>query len=898
MPRPSFAVRRVALFASLVPLALQPRPSTAAETATDRVVVEGLGALDVRLSPASVVTDRTRFVVGPDRAHDWDRQRVRARRGEVPGEPGSHVFFVESAAGRSGYLDRNGDRHWISDRAVAERPKAHAGLSPDARLCGCGEPARRAAPPIGTERLLGVPETTRVVELAVETDHELFSLIGDVDGTIDYIVELYSAVSDIFERDLAVRLELTYVRVWDTPDDLFNQPEPLQPFRQYWNQNMADVDRDVAQLLSGRRDLPWGGIAYLSALCGDRGYSVVGYALGFVPDLDAPSIYHYDVVVCAHELGHNLGANHTHSYGLDDCFNLSAPPQRGTIMSYCSQSVSGGNAVSDLRFHTYVQARVREYLASIACDHRDCDGDGVDDAEEIANGAEADSNLNGVPDSCEDCDGDGVLDDAEIAAGAPDLDGNLVPDECEADCNSNGVPDALDIALGTSLDLHADGVPDECEADCDGDGVSDYTQLMANMSLDLDRNRILDSCEDCDGDGTMDLEALDGALDAWVATHDPDQPLHRVHAVVGTRVTGSQEGEVAEINDLLVVADGTFVVSCGERDRVARFDRRGHFLGDLAAAGTGGLVEPTGMAVGPSDGLLYVASRGSNAVLRFDLAQGALVDAFVASGGGGLVTPFGLAFGPDGSLFVSGDDGQIRRYGIDGRFLGIFVAASANGGLVSPRGMLFMPDGNLIVASLGTNELLEYDGSTGAFLGKFNRGGTSTALTLDEPWGLRLGPNGNLFVARHHVDPGGTGGGLFDGDIAELHVNSSRLYEFDAESGNFIRSYVTGHDTGIWQPTAFDFLPAEGLDCNGNRVPDACDILSGRSADLDGDGVPDECGRGGHAPEDLDHDGFIGGSDLALLLANWLGRGVGDIDESGSVDGGDLARLLSAWAAP
>ncbi|MGA0173066.1 MAG: hypothetical protein ACO3NL_05365, partial [Phycisphaerales bacterium] len=80
--------------------------------------------------------------------------------------------------------------------------------------------------------------------------------------------------------------------------------------------------------------------------------------------------------------------------------------------------------------------------------------------------------------------------------------------------------------------------------------------------------------------------------------------------------------------------------------------------------------------------------------------------------------------------------------------------------------------------------------------------------------------------------------------------------------------------------------------------PDACDILSGRSADLDGDGVPDECGRGGHAPEDLDHDGFIGGSDLALLLANWLGRGVGDIDESGSVDGGDLARLLSAWAAP
>jgi hypothetical protein len=49
------------------------------------------------------------------------------------------------------------------------------------------------------------------------------------------------------------------------------------------------------------------------------------------------------------------------------------------------------------------------------------------------------------------------------------------------------------------------------------------------------------------------------------------------------------------------------------------------------------------------------------------------------------------------------------------------------------------------------------------------------------------------------------------------------------------------------------------------------------------------------APEDLNGDGSINGGDLAVLLNNWGGSGVGDIDGNGTVDGGDLARILSAW---
>jgi hypothetical protein len=49
-------------------------------------------------------------------------------------------------------------------------------------------------------------------------------------------------------------------------------------------------------------------------------------------------------------------------------------------------------------------------------------------------------------------------------------------------------------------------------------------------------------------------------------------------------------------------------------------------------------------------------------------------------------------------------------------------------------------------------------------------------------------------------------------------------------------------------------------------------------------------------PADLDGNGRVDGIDLALLLGNWLGAGVGDIDGSGVVDAGDLALLLNSWS--
>ncbi len=138
----------------------------------------------------------------------------------------------------------------------------------------------------------------------------------------------------------------------------------------------------------------------------------------------------------------------------------------------------------------------------------DCNGNGVDDSEDISNGTSEDCNGNGVPDECEpDCDGDGLPDACE-----EDCNGNGTPDDCEslADCNANGTPDVCE----SFADCNGNGVPDECEADCDGDGLPDAceedcdgngTPDDCDSFGDCNGNGIPDECEaDCDGDGLPD----------------------------------------------------------------------------------------------------------------------------------------------------------------------------------------------------------------------------------------------------------------------------------------------------------------------------------------------------------------------------------------------------------
>ena len=158
-----------------------------------------------------------------------------------------------------------------------------------------------------------------------------------------FVVQLYGAVSSLYMRDVNARVDLSFVRVWEDENDGYNAPVPLGSFRDHWNNNMGHVERDVAQLLTGRRNLPYGGVAYLPGLCSEFAYSVTGYIVGAFPSLDAPSFGHWDVIVTAHELGHNCGGvcgevliAHEHPFRLG---HLPGNPQ---ALQVCRYPVAGG----------------------------------------------------------------------------------------------------------------------------------------------------------------------------------------------------------------------------------------------------------------------------------------------------------------------------------------------------------------------------------------------------------------------------------------------------------------------------------------------------------------------------------------------------------------------------
>ena len=829
--------------------------------------------LEVELDvvPFRVTRGDTRFVLGrkdaPDEALDFDPSEVTLLRGEVVGRPGSRVVLALRDGRHTGQIDLGPGqpRYWISSRgadgelleageaSVFEAIAAPA-LPPDVPLCGVEGEARKtlgsatAPQPLGLE---AEPEP-RVglldLELAVETDYEFFTLFGDATDTAAYLVALYGQVSDIYVRDADTRVELVFARIWDQPDDLFNDvdPSPLTDFRNYWNSNMGGVSRDVAQLLSGRRDYPFGGQAYLSSLCGLNAYGVVGYAQGAFPDPTIPSPYNYDISVTAHELGHNAGTGHTHDSPnfVDTCDDPFTTPQRGTIMAYCGQTWSGGNSNRDLYFHSRIQQNLDSHIGGASCVVDDCNANGVADATDVSGAASLDLNGNVVPDECEDCNENSVLDPADISGGAPDLNTNGIPDECEPDCNTNSVPDDRDILLGTSLDAYGNDIPDECETDCDASGTSDYTEIQLDMTLDIDRNAALDVCQDCDADATPDLVELAGAHGLWLASGETATPVRRFHATTGVLDATSSGGAGALIaggQDLIIVGGSRVLVSSADDDRVAEFDIAGVYQGDLVAAGSGGLDHPAGLALAPN-GSLLVASHLTHEVLAYDSTTGAFQSPFVTAGLGGLTGPFALSFGPNGNLYVTREDGGVMEYdGSSGALVGTFVDPLDNGGLTTPRGLLFKPDGQLLVTSYGTDQTLEYQRDTGFPLGQWALSGTSTRLNQESPWGLRIGPNGNVFIVRTGEAFGSSapeGGG---NDHAELHLTNAQIYEFDVRTGNFIRAHINGNDHGMEFPTGFDFLPGYTIDCNRNQVQDACDISASTSQDVDFSGIPDEC---------------------------------------------------------
>jgi len=350
--------------------------------------------VSLELERFDVVAPNATLILGTrDGEIEMAKPDVVLLRGHVAGNENSTAYLALSPYGTNGYIDHDGAVYSIATGAFSEAQDLADALrvgdlatliDPNAgpeTACGF-DPEVLELSPVGVMLEPTIPGSRgappcRVANIAIETDWEFSNRLfgGNASAAAAYAVSLLGAISEIYERDVNTRLSVGFLRVWDSNSDPYDpsQGDPLDLVRNHWQANMTATDRTTVHYLTGRTDTGYGGVAYLSALCEDFGFGVSAHLDGTFPyPLVDHSGANWDLVVAAHELGHNFGTGHTHNYNpvIDGCGNGDCSSAfGGTIMSYC-HTCSGGLGNIVLQFHPRVQDVIVAYMDDISggCD--------------------------------------------------------------------------------------------------------------------------------------------------------------------------------------------------------------------------------------------------------------------------------------------------------------------------------------------------------------------------------------------------------------------------------------------------------------------------------------------------------------------------------------------------
>lgn len=130
---------------------------------------------------------------------------------------------------------------------------------------------------------------------------------------------------------------------------------------------------------------------------------------------------------------------------------------------------------------------------------------------------------------------------------------------------------------------------------------------------------------------------------------------------------------------------------------------------------------------------------------------------------------------------------DVRRYGDDGTFKGIFVAAGS-GGLQTPDGLAYGPDGDLYVSSAQQKAVLRFDGKTGALVKPF------ATTNIGRAGYCAWGPDGKLYVCdsgTHSVVRFDSQGGFVDTFVSGGGLNAPTSLLWHGGS-LYVSSYGSG----------------------------------------------------------------------------------------------------------
>ncbi len=327
-------------------------------------------------------------------------------RGTIAGEEDSLVFVAVASSRIDGIIFKNDRRFGIAGRRRVERERgardredldvviAEADVADDIPSDGPGFVCDLENAPIGHRpRLSDVVQDLKVasngslstasarwvINLAVETDYELYLNAGSTTGNVTtFIGSLVGAMSAIYNRELNAQVVLSSLTInssvsdpfnvvpgsagtWNGSPVTFSTYHAMLEFGDRWHNSPPSASpRSTTALISGKSQTS--GIAWVDVLC-DSDFSTsfdsptgVGhwggrytYNGGVDPPADLsvpnpefnaptytmPSSNYWPLMQISHETGHNVQSGHTH------CITLSAADQATYGRAYVDQCYAG-----------------------------------------------------------------------------------------------------------------------------------------------------------------------------------------------------------------------------------------------------------------------------------------------------------------------------------------------------------------------------------------------------------------------------------------------------------------------------------------------------------------------------------------------------------------------------
>ena len=259
-------------------------------------------------------------------------------KGKVSGDENSNVRLTIENTKIEGYFDANGERFFIESARRYSRfadkndlvVYRQTDLRNDASfICHSDLSAKiERGREMISANAVSSPQTLRVIEIATEADLQYVTALGGANQANAEILSILNMTEGIYETELRLTIRVVYQHVWTTADPFggANTPTLLSSFQSYWNANHTNIQRDATHLFTGKSFALSSGYALIGEICD----AVNAYALSGYIEFAPPKF-----LITAHEIGHNLGANHVD--GAQSCGDtlMNAQLTFNTPLTFC-----------------------------------------------------------------------------------------------------------------------------------------------------------------------------------------------------------------------------------------------------------------------------------------------------------------------------------------------------------------------------------------------------------------------------------------------------------------------------------------------------------------------------------------------------------------------------------